>query len=264
MIRFIWSKIIVGRNIFYEEVKTYTINVTRKYVDKPANNEPTNNTPTVEEVKKSNNNYLSELKLNNGTLVFDKEKTEYKVTVAYNIEKMEVTTKTEDGKAKFEITGNEELKVGENTITIKVTAEDGSEREYKIEVIRKEQNANLSSNSKLKSLTIKDYNINFSSSVYDYTIKIGNEDRLNITYTTADSKSDVTVTGNENLENGSIIKVTVVAEDGTTTIYKINVEKYNTKNVVIISVMAFLLVALVVLSVILVKSRKNKHFKGDI
>ena len=260
MIRFIWSKIIVGRNIFYEEVKTYTINVTRKYVDKPANNEPTNNTPPAEEVKKSNNNYLSELKLSNGTLVFDNEKTEYKVTVAYNIEKIEVTTKTEDGKAKFEITGNEELKVGENTITIKVTAEDDSEREYKIEVIRKEQNANLSSNSKLKSLTIKNYNINFSSSVYDYTIKIGNEDRLNITYTTADSKSDVTVTGNENLENGSIIKVTVVAEDGTTTIYKINVEKVNTKNVVIISVMAFLLVTLVVLSVILVKSRKKQTF----
>ena len=260
MIRFIWSKIIVGRNIFYEEVKTYTINVTRKYVDKPANNEPTNNTPPAEEVKKSNNNYLSELKLNNGTLVFDKEKTEYKVTVVYNIEKIEVTTKTEDGKAKFEITGNEELKVGENTITIKVTAEDGSEREYKIEVIRKEQNANLSSNSKLKSLTIKDCNINFSSSVYDYTTKIGNEDRLNITYTTADSKSDVTVTGNENLENGSIIKVTVVAEDGTTTIYKINVEKVNTKNLVIISVMAFLLVTLVVLNVILVKSRKKQTF----
>lgn len=260
MIRFIWSKIIVGRNIFYEEVKTYTINVTRKYVDKPANNEPTNNTPPAEEVKKSNNNYLSELKLSNGTLVFDKEKTEYKVTVAYNIEKMEVTTKTEDGKAKFEITGNEELKVGENTITIKVTVEDGSEREYKIEVIRKEQNANLSSNSKLKSLTIKNYNINFSSSVYDYTIKIGNEDRLNITYTTADSKSDVTVTGNENLENGSIIKVTVVAEDGTTTIYKINVKKDNTKNLVIISVMAFLLVTLVVLNVILVKSRKKQTF----
>lgn len=97
MIRFIQSKIIVERNIFYEEVKTYTINVTRKYVDKPANNEPTNNTPTAEEVKKSNNNYLNELKLSNGTLVFDKEKTEYKVTVAYNIEKMEVTTKTEDG-----------------------------------------------------------------------------------------------------------------------------------------------------------------------
>lgn len=260
MIRFIWSKIIVGRNIFYEEVKTYTINVTRKYVDKPANNEPTNNTPPAEEVKKSNNNYLSELKLSNGTLVFDNEKTEYKVTVAYNIEKIEVTTKTEDGKVKFEITGNEELKVGENTITIKVTAEDDSEREYKIEVIRKEQNSNLSSNSKLKSLTIKNYNINFSSSVYDYTIKIGNEDRLNITYTTADSKSDVTVTGNENLENGSIIKVTVVAEDGTTTIYKINVEKVNTKNLVIISVMAFLLVTLVVLSVILVKSRKKQTF----
>ena len=126
--------------------------------------------------------------------------------------------------------------------------------------MRKEENANLSSNSKLRSLTIKDYGINFSSSVYDYTIKIGNEDRLNITYTTADSKSNVTITGNENLENGSIIKVTVVAEDGTTTTYKINVEKDNAKNVVIISVMAFLLVALVVLSVILIKARKKQTF----
>ena len=67
-------------------------------------------------------------------------------------------------------------------------------------------------------------------------------------------------TSNENLENGSIIKVTVVAEDGTTTIYKINVEKVNTKNLVIISVMAFLLVTLVVLNVILVKSRKKQTF----
>lgn len=57
------------------------------------------------------------------------------------------------------------------------------------------------------------------------------------------------------------MEVTTKTEDGTTTIYKINVEKDNTKNVVIISVMAFLLV---VLSVILVKLRKNKHFKGDI
>ena len=243
-----------------EEVKTYTINVTRKDVDKPVNNNPTNNDPVKEETKKSNNTNLSELKLSEGTLVFDKEKTEYRVTVSYDIEKMEVTAKTEDEKAKFEITGNEELKVGENTITIKVTAEDNSEKEYKIIVIRKEENANLSSNSKLRSLTIKDYNINFSSSIYDYTIKIGNEDRLNITYTTADSKSDVTITGNENLENGSIIKVTVVAEDGTTTTYKINVEKDNAKNIVIISVMAFLLVALVVLSVILIKSRKKQTF----
>lgn len=243
-----------------EEVKTYTINVTRKDVDKPVENNSTNNEPVKEESKKSNNTNLSELKLSEGTLVFDKEKTEYKVTVAYNIEKIEVTTKTEDEKAKFEITGNEELKVGENIISIKVTAEDDSEKEYKIIVIRKEENANLSSNSKLRSLTIKDYSINFNSSVYNYTIKIGNEDRLNITYTTADSKSDVTITGNENLENGSIIKVTVIAEDGTTTIYKINVEKNNTKNVVIISVMAFLLVALVVLSIILIKSRKKQTF----
>ena len=43
--------------------------------------------------------------------------------------------------------------------------------------------------------------------------KIGNEDRLNITYTTADSKSDVTVTGNENLSDEGIISALLAEKE---------------------------------------------------
>ena len=43
--------------------------------------------------------------------------------------------KQKAGKAKVEIKGNEDLQDGENTITIIVTAENGSEKEYKIKVI---------------------------------------------------------------------------------------------------------------------------------
>ena len=240
-----------------EEVKTYTINVVRKDVDKPSNNDSNNKPVTKEETKKSNNNNLSELKLSDGILVFDKGTTEYRVTVSYDVKSIEITAKTEDSKAKFEILNNEELSIGENVITIKVVAEDNSEKEYKIIVIRKEENAILSSDSKLKSLIIKDYEIDFNSSVYNYTIKIGKEDKLNITYTPSDSKSNVTVTGNENLENGSIIEISVVAEDGNVSTYKINIEKSNSNYVFIIFLVIVLLGGLISLVIILIKSRKK-------
>lgn len=237
-----------------EEVKTYTINVTRKEANKPVNNE----TPKQEEVKKSNNNYLSDLKLSDGNLVFDKNTVEYKVTVLYKVDKIEIKAKTEDEKAKYEISGNEKIEVGENTILIKVTAEDGSTREYKIVVVRKEENAKLSNNSKLKSLTITEYNLKFKSNIYEYSLKIKNEDKLKITYTKEDSKSSVTITGNENLKNGSTIKVSVVAEDGTMTTYKINIEKDTTKNNLILSIVAILSVLTIILAVVLVISKKKQ------
>lgn len=233
-----------------EEVKIYTINITRKDVDRPVNNAP-------EENKKSNNNYLSELKLSNGTLVFNKEITEYKVTVSYNIKELELNIKTEDEKATFELEGNEELKVGENIVTIKVKAEDESIKEYKIIVIRKEKDEALSSNSKLKSLTISGYQINFNSNTFEYNIKIKGEDNLKITYTEDDTKSNVTITGNQNIKNGSIITITVVAEDGTTSKYKINIEKDNKNNIIILSSIAILTALVIILTIWLIIARKN-------
>lgn len=82
-----------------------------------------------------------------------------------------------------------------------------------------------SSNSKLSSLQIEEGVIapEFSSSVKEYSINVPNEvTKLSISAITDDSKATVKITGNEDLQVGeNNIEVTVTAEDGTKTTYKI-------------------------------------------
>lgn len=221
-----------------ESVKTYKINVTR-------------------EDARSSNNYLSNLSLSEGNIQFDKETLEYETTVLYKVEKIEVTAETEDKKAKYEVTGNEELKVGENIITIKVTAENETVKEYKIKVIRKEEAEELSSNSNLSSLNIEGYQLNFSSNQYEYNLEIGEEISLNITYEKEDEKSTVTIHGNENLQNNSLIRVKVTAEDGSETEYKIRIKKEEKSNLIYFVIGGIIILIIAIIIVILMKNKKK-------
>ena len=243
----------VGKNLIEikvkaenNEIRTYTINVTRK--EKTVNNQ----------LNKSSNNYLSELKLKEGSIVFSKEQLEYLVAVSYDVDEINFELKTEHSKATTNIKGNKDLKVGENTVTITVMAEDGSKREYKIFVTRKEKDLVLSNNSKLKSLTIKGYNIDFDSDKYSYDIRIGNESSLDIIYTKDDSKSNVTITGNENLKDKSMVTVAVIAEDGSISTYKIKIKKDNSMNIILLSAIIILLILIIYL---VIKRKRQKKIK---
>ena len=222
-----------------ETVKTYTVNVTRKS-------------------NKSDNNYLSELKLSEGNIVFDKDEQEYKISVLYEVTKIDVEVKTEDEKATYEIDNPEELVVGENTITIKVKAETGNVREYKVIVVRKEEDQKLSNNNKLNNLIVEGYSINFNTNVYEYTLKIKDENSLEIEYVLDDDTSNVTIEGNENLKNGSVIRITVTAENGDTVVYKITVEKdLDLGFLVYIGIGIVVLLVIVVIVIIISKKKKN-------
>lgn len=227
-----------------ESVKTYKIAVTRK--------------PDPNDVR-SNNNYLSELKLSEGKITFDKEKTSYKITVLNNVEKIDVTAKTEHAKAKYEINAPKKLVVGKNEIIIKVTAENGSNREYKIIVDRKADNEVISGNTKLSSLGVNGYSLNFNSEIYEYNLKIASEDSLIINYQQEDETSDVIISGNENLKNGSVITISVTAEDGNNQIYKINIIKEEKNNIFMYIIIggAVLLVLLIII-IMVASNKKNK------
>lgn len=215
------------------------------------------NKPSVEQEKKSSNNYLNKLIPSHGSIVFDKAKCEYFITVPYETDNINFELMVEDKKASANIEGNNNLKVGENIITITVTAEDGNKREYKIIVTRKDENIVLSSNSKLKKLMVKGYNLEFDSDKYEYNLKIHNEDFLDITYITQDEKSDVTIVGNNNLKDKSVITVTVVAEDGSTTSYIINIEKTILMNIILLIIIFIVIVVIVILTVYLIYQRKK-------
>ena len=99
---------------------------------------PTTTTKPKDEVKKSTDNKLSELSIAEGVITpeFNKDVREYALTIPYEVTEVNVTATPNDSKATSTVEGNKDLKEGENTVTVKVTAEDGSESKYLIRVTR--------------------------------------------------------------------------------------------------------------------------------
>lgn len=99
---------------------------------------PNNNT-TPAEKEKSKDSTLSALTVKEGAITpeFNKDIKEYALSIPYEISEVNVTATPNDSKATVAVEGNKELKEGENTVTVKVTAEDGSTSNYVIKVTRK-------------------------------------------------------------------------------------------------------------------------------
>ena len=77
----------------------------------------------------------------------------------------------------------------------------------------------------LSNIEIKGYEIDFSRDIYEYTLKIGNEDVLDITPVLEDNNSSYIITGNDKLVNGSVIKIKVITDENNEKVYTINILK---------------------------------------
>lgn len=110
-------------------VKTYTVKVTR------------GKDPNAQDEKNTNNN-LASLNLGEDVTLspkFDKKTTSYTAEVPYSIKSINIEAIAEDEAfAKVDISGENNLQVGENEIKIVVTAEDGTPKEYIVKVTRLE------------------------------------------------------------------------------------------------------------------------------
>ena len=149
-------------------------NTTRK----PNTNNSTKPTETKEE-KKSTDSTLSSLSIAEGAITpeFNKDVKEYAITVPNEVTKLNITATPTDSKASVSVTEYEELKEGENTITISVTAEDGTTKtDYVIKATRQKKELAL------EKLIIKYTNQNgevvelpltpeFISNIYEYSIE---------------------------------------------------------------------------------------------
>ena len=208
-------------------------------------NDPTPVTP------KSNNSRLSALAVEGQTLTptFSADVTSYTVTVPEETEAVNITATVEDtGKATLTGTGSKTLSGKLTTATIKVTAEDGTSTNYVVNIIReakqvtpepepeKEPEVVKSNDSTLKKLDVSGYTLTpaFSSGVTSYAMKVTNNiTALNVTAIPNDEKAKVSISGNKNwVEGNNAILVKVTAEDGTSTIYTVNVNRAaaNTKS----------------------------------
>ena len=156
--------------------------------------------------------------------------------VRNNITSLNVTAIPNNNEAQVVISGNKNWKEGNNTITIKVTAEDGTVNTYIVNVERASSNNNTKTDNKsndnyLKSLTIKsshEMEPSFNKDVNTYNIKVPYEvEKLDLSYITSNEKSKVEITGNEDFKVGSVntVEIKVTAEDGSVRIYSLNVTR---------------------------------------
>ena len=95
---------------------------------------------TVKDMTLSANANLKSLSLSSGKLspAFSASKTEYSVKVPNSVSELKVYATPSDSAAKVSIDGNKNLKIGNNTVNITVTAQNGAQKQYTISVMRSE------------------------------------------------------------------------------------------------------------------------------
>ncbi len=165
----------------------------------------------------SNNNDLEKLYTDIGPLtpVFDKDILNYELIVDYEIDTTFVYASSSDSNAKVSGVGEYDLIVGENKISVVVTAENGDVKTYQVNITRNELNSAL-----LTELKAADYpfDTDFNKNIFDYNIEVNNETTsLDLMYELEDPNGFVQVIGNEEFKEGlNTVEIKVLASDFVT------------------------------------------------
>lgn len=176
---------------------------------------------------------LSTLEAAEGSLspVFDTSITVYRMNVATDVTKLTLNIAVADPKATFTVEGNEDFKIGENIVTITVTAEDPSVKAvYVLTVVRARP---VETNAQLIELMVNEQSLtpefDAASEVREYTLSLPYEiDKMpSLTVKCASIYAKHKVSVPEKLEVGeNEVTITVTAEDGVTVeTYKITVTR---------------------------------------
>lgn len=229
--------------------KGASVNFTKRNTTTTPNNNDTSNQEKPEATTiKSNNANLSDLGFTpNDFKGFKPNTTTYNATVSSDVGKITIYAKTQDKKSTVQGAGVQNLNTGKNAFNIIVTAEDGTQKTYTINVTREEgatsntettnqeekeqenkneENLNeentegengATSSSDLQKLEIKGYKLSpsFSSDVYEYTLDI-NKDISDLEVITEGANHNVVIeiVGNTNLVEGeNVITILVYNEE---------------------------------------------------
>lgn len=132
----------------------------------------------------------------------------------------------------------------------------GSSKPSSSSSIPKEEGITGSSN--LLDIEITNYNIDFDKGIYEYDLKIQDEDSLEVLPLLEDNTSEYTITGNSGLKDGSVIKINVISVDKKTSVYKINIHKDNKQNHTIKMIFIAIIGGLLLINVLRIILKKRK------
>ena len=214
---------------------------------------------------RESNTDLKSIILNGGKIKIDFNKSILSYTVrTYKLETIDISAETDDSTSTFKIDKPEKLIVGDNKVVITVTSSINVSKEYVINII----NSDVPTDTKLKNLSVKGINIEFNSDKYTYAIRYEKtyKNGLTIFHTTFSNYTNVKVVGNENLRPGSVIKIIVDADDGSSSSeYLIKLEKDSRISFFLILDVIIGIVLVVLISIQLKKrsKRRNKEQKKE-
>lgn len=264
--------------------KTYTLNITRVSA--------TDNTDDSE-------NEESEARLKNLGIKpeeydfsgFKRDTTSYSVEVPNEVTEVEVYAEPVSSKAQVTRTGKITLNEGVNKVEVKVTAEDGTEMVYTLEITRiasttNEEEPETNKELGLSSLNIKNFSLSpkFDPETYEYTLGIRNDiDSLEIEAKANNSNATVEIVGNENLKDGENI-ITILVSNAETeeyATYQIIVNKnaeseiagtvdwtnpstWGLKEKIIVGVAVLLVIVIIVAIIIKIKLAKKEDEDLDL
>ena len=154
---------------------------------------------------------------------FNKNNLTYTVIIPEDVTSIEINAEAEAEGAIVRISGNTRLTRQENTVTVRVTAEDGTSRAYSITVLKAPE-VNL----KLDSLQIEGLELNpvFDEDTFYYTSSLVDTEltSLNVNAVASDETANVEVIGADNLVDGENLINIIVSNEDETTIYQVNVD----------------------------------------
>lgn len=160
-------------NIYHVGKNKYRLNIKSDYQEERNINLTIN--------KEGNNNtYLKSLVIDeaDASFSFDKDVVDYYVELDYTLDQLTLSYEVEDPLSKAQVINNENFKVGNNNVVIRVTSEMGTTRDYVIHVLRYDeynnflQNITVSEGGKIISDDELFFSPKFSSGVLNYTVVI--------------------------------------------------------------------------------------------
>lgn len=155
---------------------------------------------------------------------------------------------------------------GDNLVLIKVVDKEGQTTTYILNIIK--PISNKSANGYIKNLKIDNYKLDFSKKVKKYTLEVKkNTHKLNIKPILENENASYIIKGNDDLKEGSIIKIIVTAENGFKTTYQITIkyQNFNYSKVVIIGFLIGILFFIILkVRKVIFKKKKIKEIKPEI
>lgn len=170
---------------------------------------------------------LSRIYVEPGTLEpeFSETRNYYTLLLNENITDLVVQATPTNESLKYEITGNKDLKIGENIITITVYGENNNTNTYTINALKTNEPDKY--NALLSTLIIDNYPFNedFFPEIFNYTTKsTSKEENVDVFAYPQNPNAKVEITRNKNIkDNNNTINITVTSENGLTTrTYRVN------------------------------------------